>query len=78
MAEGNTIFLEGVYALTGENPNTSRAKEDACMNVLIVKNVSSEGPGTIEEHLRRECIPYSMGFLLPSGSPRQYRAHMSH
>jgi GMP synthase (glutamine-hydrolysing) len=30
------------------------------MNVLIVKNVSSEGPGTIEEHLRVERIPYSI------------------
>jgi len=30
------------------------------MNVLIVKNVSSEGPGTIEDHLRREQIPYSI------------------
>jgi GMP synthase (glutamine-hydrolysing) len=30
------------------------------MNVLIVKNVSAEGPGTIEEHLRMERIPYSI------------------
>jgi GMP synthase (glutamine-hydrolysing) len=30
------------------------------MNVLIVKNVSGEGPGTIEDHLRKERIPYSI------------------
>jgi len=30
------------------------------MHVLIIKNVFSEGPGTIEEHLRRSGIPYSI------------------
>ncbi|MFH1079720.1 MAG: hypothetical protein V1766_05600 [Pseudomonadota bacterium] len=30
------------------------------MKVLIVKNVSGEGPGTIEDHLRKERIPYSV------------------
>ena len=30
------------------------------MHVLIVKNVSGEGPGTIEDHLCRERIPYSV------------------
>lgn len=30
------------------------------MNVLIIKNVFSEGPGTIEEHLREARIPYSI------------------
>jgi GMP synthase (glutamine-hydrolysing) len=30
------------------------------MNVLIVKNVLSEGPGTIEEYLRAEAVPYSI------------------
>jgi GMP synthase-like glutamine amidotransferase len=28
------------------------------MNVLIVKNVLSEGPGTIEDFLRQQAIPY--------------------
>ena len=30
------------------------------MHVLIVKNVSGEGPGTIEDHLCRERISYSV------------------
>jgi GMP synthase (glutamine-hydrolysing) len=30
------------------------------MNVLILKNVSGEGPGTIEDHLCKERIPYSV------------------
>ncbi|MBM4315800.1 MAG: type 1 glutamine amidotransferase [Deltaproteobacteria bacterium] len=30
------------------------------MHVLVVKNTSSEGPGTIEDHLREEQIPYSI------------------
>jgi GMP synthase (glutamine-hydrolysing) len=30
------------------------------MHVLIIKNVLSEGPGTIEEHLRVKNIPYSI------------------
>jgi len=30
------------------------------MNVLIVKNVASEGPGTIEDHLRRKRITHSV------------------
>jgi len=30
------------------------------MNVLIIKNIASEGPGTIEEHLLAEKLPYSM------------------
>jgi GMP synthase (glutamine-hydrolysing) len=30
------------------------------MHALIVKNVSGEGPGTIEDHLRKERIPYSI------------------
>ncbi len=30
------------------------------MKVLIIKNIGSEGPGTIEEHLRAEKLPYSM------------------
>jgi len=30
------------------------------MHVLIIKNVFSEGPGTIEEHLREEGISYSI------------------
>jgi GMP synthase (glutamine-hydrolysing) len=30
------------------------------MKVLIVKNVPGEGPGTIEDHLRKEMIPYSV------------------
>jgi GMP synthase-like glutamine amidotransferase len=30
------------------------------MNVLIIRNIASEGPGTIEEHLRAEKLPYSI------------------
>ena len=30
------------------------------MHVLIVKNMTSEGPGTIEDHLCTERIPYSV------------------
>jgi GMP synthase (glutamine-hydrolysing) len=30
------------------------------MNVLIIKNVFSEGPGTIEDHLRAASVPYSV------------------
>jgi GMP synthase (glutamine-hydrolysing) len=30
------------------------------MNVLIIKNIASEGPGTIEEHLRSERVPCSI------------------
>jgi len=30
------------------------------MNVLIIKNIAGEGPGTIEEHLRAEKLPYSI------------------
>lgn len=30
------------------------------MHVLIIKNVFSEGPGTIEEHLRARSIPFSL------------------
>ncbi|OGW39336.1 MAG: hypothetical protein A2010_04220 [Nitrospirae bacterium GWD2_57_9] len=30
------------------------------MNVLIIKNIASEGPGTIEGHLQAEQIPYSI------------------
>jgi GMP synthase-like glutamine amidotransferase len=30
------------------------------MNVLIIKNVFSEGPGTIEDHLRTSSAPYSI------------------
>ena len=30
------------------------------MPVLICKNISTEGPGTIEEHLRLERIPYTI------------------
>lgn len=30
------------------------------MNVLIIKNISSEGPGTIEEYLRAEKLNYSV------------------
>ena len=30
------------------------------MNVLVIKNIVSEGPGTIEEHLRAEKRPYSI------------------
>jgi GMP synthase (glutamine-hydrolysing) len=30
------------------------------MHVLIVKNISGEGPGTIEDHLRSAQIPYSV------------------
>jgi GMP synthase-like glutamine amidotransferase len=40
------------------------------MNVLIIKNIVSEGPGTVEEHLRAEAIPYfivdlSIGSVIP-------------
>ena len=28
------------------------------MNVLIIKNILSEGPGTIEDHLRQQAMPY--------------------
>jgi len=40
------------------------------VNVLIVKNVSSEGPGTIEDHLRAAnasvtSIDLEQGQLLP-------------
>ena len=38
------------------------------MNVLIVKNVHGEGPGTIEDHLRKERIPYSV-IDLQAGDP---------
>jgi len=30
------------------------------MNILIIKNIAGEGPGTIEEHLRAESLPYSI------------------
>jgi len=30
------------------------------MNILIIKNIASEGPGTIEEHLLAEKLPYSI------------------
>ncbi len=30
------------------------------MHVCIIKNVFSEGPGTIEEHLRNQSVPYSI------------------
>jgi GMP synthase (glutamine-hydrolysing) len=30
------------------------------MNVLVIKNIGSEGPGTIEEYLRQEKWPYSV------------------
>lgn len=30
------------------------------MNILIIKNIASEGPGTIEEYLRAEKLPYSI------------------
>lgn len=30
------------------------------MNVLFIKNITAEGPGTIEDHLRAENIPYSI------------------
>ncbi len=30
------------------------------MNILIIKNIAGEGPGTIEEHLRAEKLPYSI------------------
>jgi len=33
---------------------------DANMHVLIVKNITGEGPGTIEDHLSSEQIPYSV------------------
>lgn len=44
------------------------------MNVLIVKNVSSEGPGTIEDHLRTTNIPFTcidleQGHSLPDIAP---------
>jgi len=30
------------------------------MNVLIVKNIATEGPGTIEDYIRSENLPYSI------------------
>ena len=44
------------------------------MHVLIVKNVSSEGPGTIEDHLRTTNIPFTcidleQGHSLPAIDP---------
>ncbi len=30
------------------------------MNILIIKNIASEGPGTIEDHLRAEKLPFSI------------------
>lgn len=30
------------------------------MNVLIVKNIAAEGPGTIEDHLRSQGLPYTV------------------
>ncbi len=30
------------------------------MNILIIKNTASEGPGTIEDHLRAEKLPFSI------------------
>jgi GMP synthase-like glutamine amidotransferase len=33
------------------------------MHVLILKNISNEGPGTIEEYLQNENIPYSTADL---------------
>ena len=35
-------------------------KRNHRMNILIVKNIASEGPGTIEEHLRAEKLSYSI------------------
>ncbi|MBI5188832.1 MAG: type 1 glutamine amidotransferase, partial [Nitrospirae bacterium] len=30
------------------------------MSVLIIKNIITEGPGTIEDFLRKEDIPFSI------------------
>jgi len=38
------------------------------VSVLIVKNVTSEGPGTIEDHLRSANIPFTL-IDLEQGSP---------
>jgi GMP synthase (glutamine-hydrolysing) len=39
------------------------------MSVLILKNVSSEGPGTIEDHLRESGIPYRVVDLATEDLP---------
>jgi GMP synthase-like glutamine amidotransferase len=38
------------------------------MNVLIIKNIAGEGPGTIEEFLREKKIPYSVVDLHKGGT----------
>lgn len=30
------------------------------MNVLVIKNIAAEGPGTIEDHLKKRSIPYEI------------------
>lgn len=47
------------------------------MNVLIVKNIVSEGPGTIEDHLRADAIPYTV-VELHRGEPRPDPGMFSH
>ena len=46
------------------------------MNVLIIKNISSEGPGTIETFLKRHNLGYEVVELhagqAPSGGPARY------
>jgi len=39
------------------------------MSVLIIKNIISEGPGTIEEFLRKEDIPFTIVELGGGGPP---------
>jgi GMP synthase-like glutamine amidotransferase len=47
------------------------------MNVLIVKNVLSEGPGTIEDHLRAKAVPYRV-LELYGGAPLPPSASFTH
>lgn len=45
--------------------------------VLIVKNVLTEGPGTIEDHLRRHCVPFRV-LELYAGEPAPSPDSFSH
>ncbi len=47
------------------------------MHVLIVKNIFSEGPGTIEDYLRQQAVPYRV-LELHGGEPVPPRESFTH